>query len=325
MRALVVGGGSIGTRHLKNLAAVGIEGAGVVEPDEARRRAIVAETGAAGYAFLEDALARQPDFAIICTPTDNHVATALLAAKAGCHLFVEKPLSHSLEGLDELLREARSRSLITLVGCNMRFHPGPAAVKRCLEEGLIGEVLAARIEGGSYLPRWRPGQDYRSSYSASPRHGGAILDYIHELDLALWYLGPARLLAAGALPAHSIGLKTEGLAEILLRHDTGQLSNVHVNFVQQDYHRACQIIGAQGTLRWNFAAQKVTVTGPEGQTMRIIEQPNQWTLNQMYVDELRHFAESVEKGCPTINSLEGGRDALQLALAARSWPLQHAA
>ena len=136
-------------------------------------------------------------------------------------------------------------------------------VRRLLGEGAIGRVIAARIHTGSYLPEWRPGTDYRRSYSASStRGGGAILDCIHEIDLALWYFGPGVLSASATVPAHTLGLEVEGLAEILIRHDSGVLSSVHLNFIQRDYQRECRIIGTAGTLSWTFQEPYVRCEGP---------------------------------------------------------------
>src|SRR5262249_44881068 len=151
---------------------------------------------------------------LVTAPTHLHVPLAREAAAHGCDLFIEKPLSHSWDGVEELRHEVRRRGLVTMVGCNMRFHPGPARVHELLRRGAIGRPLAARIFTGSYLPDWRPGTDYRKSYSASSeRGGGVLLDCIHEIDLALWYFGPARLAAAVAAPAETIGLDVEGVAE----------------------------------------------------------------------------------------------------------------
>ena len=151
-----------------------------------------------------------------------------------------------------------------MVGCNMRFHPGPATVRRLLEEKALGTPLCARLQTSSFLPRWRPEQDYRKSYSASPDSGGAILDCIHEIDLADWYFGPGIVLASAILPASCLGLTTDGAAEILISHDSGVLASVHLNFMQRDYRRGCQIAGTDGTIYWDFAMRYVEVFGEDG-------------------------------------------------------------
>jgi predicted dehydrogenase len=311
----VLGFGSIGRRHARNLISLGVKNLVVYDPSSDARAAASGEFGYHTAATLEDVWAAGPSAVVVASPSDCHVPHALEAARRGCHLFVEKPLSHSLSGVEELSNEVRD--LVTMVACNMRFHPGPATVKRLLDNGEVGDVVASRVQSGSYLPRWRPMMDYRRSYSASAEHGGAILDCIHEIDLALWYHGPARLAAAAVRPATPIGLQADGLAELLLSHEAGVLSSVHLNFVQRDYRRCCQVIGSRGTLYWDFADRRVTLYGEDGAVRRTMFQSEEWEVNQMYVDEVAHFLTCVQEGRPTTNPLAGGLAALWIALEAR--------
>src|SRR5437016_6310058 len=126
MKGLVVGCGSIGKRHLQNLKLLGVSKLGVVESDELRREVVVRELGAESFAQLASGLGWAPDFVVIATPPSLHLAQSLQAASSGCAVFIEKPLSHTLLGISELLRAIENQSLISMVGCNMRFHPGPA-------------------------------------------------------------------------------------------------------------------------------------------------------------------------------------------------------
>src|SRR5262249_50073259 len=142
------------------------------------------------FGKLDDAWHDGVDVAFITAPTRLHIPLALQAAEHGCHLFVEKPLADCLEGVERFLETVKERNLVTLVGCNLRFHPGLIQVKRLLEEGAIGRVIAARVEVGQYLPDWHPQEDYRQGYSARRElGGGVILDAIHEIDYVRWLLG----------------------------------------------------------------------------------------------------------------------------------------
>ena len=322
MKVLVVGGGSIGARHLANLHALSAHALGthvlaVAECRAERLNMLCEQTGAVGFRDFQHALSWKPDVVVVATPTQCHLAQALEAARCGAHLFIEKPLSHALGGTADLCREVEQRKLVTMVACNMRFHPGPARVKALLDAGTIGSVLAGRIQTGSYLPRWRPQQNYHDSYSASPEHGGAILDCIHELDLALWYFGPARLAGAVRRPAKTIGLDTDGLAELLLEHESGPVCSVHLNFVQRDYRRSCQIIGQEGTIYWDFGARTVRVYGADGELQESFPEPAAWQINHMYQDELEHFLQAVQTGRPSVNPVSGGLAALRIAVAAK--------
>ncbi len=317
-RVVIVGCGSIGRRHARNLSAAGVREILVVDSSRAAAEATAAECGAHVTGSLGEALDRGARVCFICTPSDLHIRDAVLAASRGADLFIEKPLSHSLEGVDALTQEAQRRRLITMVGCNMRFHPGPQTVRRLLDEGAIGAVLSARIHAGSYLPRWRPAQDYRSSYSASVAHGGAILDCIHEIDLALWYFGAGRLHSAAALSAAAIGLETDGLAELLVHHTSGVLTSIHLNFIQRDYSRSCLVIGTEGTIEWVFRDRQVRVFGADGSPKGCIAEPEGWDMNAMYVSELNHFLDAVDRREPAMNSIPSAIGTLRLALDARS-------
>lgn len=318
MKLAVLGCGSIGRRHLCNLLALGARDVIAFDPVEAACRTIETELKIQTHTSLENIWKLAPVAALITAPSSLHVPLALEAVRHGCHVFIEKPVSSSTDGLANLENEIEQRKIISMVGCNMRFHPGPATVKSLLGEKKIGAVLSARIQCGSYLPRWRPQQDYKKSYSASTESGGAILDCIHELDLALWYLGPASLVASAKLPARSLGLETDGLAEILLRHDSGVLSSVHLNFVQRDYRRGCQIIGENGTIYWDFSERSVKIFGENGNLSETISELQNWETNQMYLDEMKHFLDCVRTRRQTVNPISGGVAALKIALAARN-------
>jgi predicted dehydrogenase len=316
MRTAVLGLGSIGARHLSNLRALGVEELYAYDPNPAAS-SLATKKGAIFYNEINALFANAPQLAVIAAPTAQHQPLALAAARHGCHLFIEKPLSHSPEGLDELEAALLAQGQFAMVACNMRFHPGPATARRLLHEGAIGRALSAQVSTGSYLPRWRPSSDYRASYSASPEHGGAVLDCIHELDLALWYLGPARLVASAVVPASAIDLPVEGLAEILLAHDSGAVSSVHLSFVSRDYHRRCRIEGEAGTLEWDFHRPEVLLYGPDGMLARRLEWSRDWEINDMYVDEMRHFLDCLRQGIAPPNPLPEARAALDIALAAR--------
>jgi predicted dehydrogenase len=315
----VVGAGSIGYRHLQNLQQLGVERLLVCDSNRERLARLAAKhPNWKFFTELFDLTAENPEAVLVASPSPFHDNHASQVIASGCALFVEKPASSTLEGITALGQQAKEREIVTLVACNMRFHPGPAKLRQLLNERVIGDLISYRIHSGSYLPAWRPQQDYRQSYSASPESGGAILDCIHELDLAIWYAGPAKLLAAKKLPATTIGLATDGLAEILLQHETGTLGSVHLNFIERDYRRFCICIGTEGTLEWNFQKPEVLQYGRRANEVFRHALPIDWQVNDMYIDEMRHFLDCIADGRPTQNSIVESLPCLQLALQARA-------
>lgn len=324
MRVAVLGCGSIGRRHLRNVRALGHGDLVAFDPSPDARAVAAGETPARYCDSLDAVWRERPDVAIITSPPNAHTELVRAAVAHGCHVFVEKPLSSAVDGLDDIAADIERRRLVTMVGCNMRFHPGPTRVRTLLDDGAIGSPLSARIYAGSYLPDWRPGTDYRNAYSANAAEGGgAILDFIHEIDLALWYLGDAVPVGCATVPAAAIGLEVEGSADILLRHQSGAVSNVHVSFIQRDYRRGCEIAGTDGTVRWDFGEPHVRVF--RASAWETIPHAPDWTINQMYLDEMSHFLEHAQAGGQTCCPLTQGLAALRVALAAKSMAEANAA
>lgn len=318
MKALVLGGGSIGTRHIKNLKVLGIGPLTLVEPDRQRRMALCEDDTIVSLDTLEIGMEWKPDFVVIATPSHLHMDQALEVAKAGYHLFIEKPLSHTGDGLDRLLKEVIDRRLISLVGCNMRFHPGPAKVKDLLEEESIGKILFARIQTGSYLPNWRPSQDYRKSYSAhASMGGGCMLDCIHEIDLARWYLGEVEEVFCVAKHMSSLEINVEDVAILICRHTSGALSEIHLDYVQRTYERGCQIVGEEGSIFWDYSDGAVRCYKAEQDRWMIFRQPDDWQVNQMYLEEMQHFITCIEMEKPTILPVSEAIQVMRITLAAK--------
>jgi predicted dehydrogenase len=318
MKALVVGGGSIGRRHLRNLKALGLVKLGLVEIDGKRRGAIAEELGVTEFTDLSDGLNWSPDFVVVSTPSHLHVHQAHQAVRRGCDVFVEKPLSHTPDGLAELAELVACKNVVSLAGSNMRFHPGPLKVKELIQDGMLGKILFARIHAGSYLPTWRAGTDYRDNYAAREgTGGGCILDGIHEIDLARWYLGDVREVFCIADHLSSLEISTEDVAVLLCRHSNSAVSEIHLDYVQRTYERGCQIVGEKGSIFWDFNNKQVRFCDSSGRCTTF-SQPEDWQLNQMYMDEMRHFLDCVRTRHTTALSIPDAVGVMQIVFAAKT-------
>lgn len=290
---LVVGCGSIGERHLRNLKALGAGPLLACDVDAGRREAIARALDVETVATLDEALRATPRAALICTPPATHLALARAAAEAGCHLFVEKPVAERLEGVQALAALVAARGLVALVACNMRFHPGVRRLKAWLDEGTVGRVLAAHAEFGHWLPGWRPGVDYRRVYSAHRDAGGGILlDAIHEIDYLGWFLGPLAEVACLEAKVSDLEIDAEDTVALLLRAASGAVVSVHLDYTQRSKRRRCAILGSEGTLLWESRGK-----GPETcVTERYTAAGGRWERHEEVVDfdapfrdEMSHF------------------------------------
>jgi predicted dehydrogenase len=311
--ALVVGCGSIGQRHLRNLRTLGVARILAVDTvSDSRERA--AQLGANAYDNLAAALADSPDAAIVSTPPDTHLAAARASLESSSRLLIEKPIAVSLEGVDAILDLATRREKVLCVGYNLRFHSGLRKVKALLQSGVIGRLLTLHAEFGQYLPDWRPGRDYRALYNARASAGGGIvLDASHEIDYARWLAGEIVSVFAVTEKVSDLELDAEDVALLTLRFASGAVGQIHLDCVARGYSRGCRLVGTEGTLEWDFktGVRLVSAAGTEEHFAIVPD------TNEMYLEELQHFLACGSGGESPLATGADARRVLEIALAAR--------
>lgn len=316
MRFLIVGCGSIGQRHLRNLIALGYEDVIVVDPIETVITDINSNFGIAGYLNLDDALTESPDAVILANPTAYHIPSAIQAAKSGAHLLIEKPISHSMDYISELIIEVKAHNLVAMVAYSLRFFEGINLIRDLLVDQVIGDVLHAQAEVGQYLPDWRPGVDYRISYSAMANQGGGVvLDLSHEIDYLVWLFGPVRSVSSQMGKVSNLEIDVEDTADMVMEHVSGIFSSLHLDYLQRLPVRRCKIVGTEGTMIWDYFSDSVDVYSIDRSEW--VSHPYLGERNEMYIKELQHFVNCVENKKEPLITLENGVHVLQIALAAK--------
>ncbi len=319
VHGLIVGLGSIGQRHLRNLRSL-VPQAEITVLRRPGSQARPAEEQLASRTVhqLSDALAHRPQFAIVATPTACHLETAIRLADAGVDLLIEKPLSHRLEGVDRLLELVAQRGVMLSVGYNLRFEPSLAAMREAMLQGSIGKVLSLRAEVGQYLPDWRPGGDYRLAVSARAElGGGALLELSHEIDYVRWLLGEPSQVRAHVLCSGELEIDVEDLAELSLEFSSGAVGSIHLDMLQRPAVRSCRVIGTRGILHWcgqTFQAKCYTRASGRWRELSESSQPNR---NAMYLTQLQHFLDCVSGWDTPCVTGEDGKRVLRIIEAAR--------
>ena len=317
MRALVVGLGSIGVRHLDNLRRLGCGHLGVLRTRKAPLHKPVELSGVTIYEDFEHALAQGYDAVVICNPTSMHLEYAQRAAEAGCHLYLEKPVSHTLDNTARLRDTVRKNGLTVMVGCQLRFHPNLTAVKRWLDSDAIGHVLSVQVDTGEYLPDWHPWEDYRASYASRPDlGGGVVLTFIHEIDFLSWLLGPLTPICSFGGISGSLELDVEDHVASMLVTSAGVPVMLRMDYLQRPPCRSLKIVGARGTMHWDYYAgiARLTVNGRVRGESHL---PATWDRNDLFVAAMSDFLDSVCDHRTSRVPLEDGIETLCTALEIR--------
>lgn len=317
LKVLIIGLGSIGKRHIVNLRKLEPAAYTMALRHSRGQEAtnLPDEVDAVVY-NLQDALIVKPDIALITGPASHHIKMGLALAKQGIHLFIEKPLSHVMDEVDELITVCKTNSLVLMVGYNLRFWQPLQLVWQVIQEGQIGRIMTLRAEVGQYLPDWRPGTDYRRGVSARQElGGGAVLELSHEIDYARWLGGEVKAVSAKLDRVSKLEIDVEDTAECILQFENGAMGSIHLDMVSRPATRTCRIGGDKGTLTWDGLSNQVRLFSTDTNSWVELHQAIPLDRNQMYMAELHHFLECVrENKSPLVNG-EEGRKTLALALA----------
>jgi predicted dehydrogenase len=315
MKFLVIGCGSIGRRHARNLRDLGVKDILVFDPERDRSAQLAHEYEVLRVETLEQAYEHRPGAVLICAPTSLHLTLARQALQHDCHIFLEKPLSHTMEGVIDFLAEVKARHRILLVGYNLRFDPLLHQLRVWLNDSRIGHVASARLHFGSYLPWRHPWEDYRVGYGARRSlGGGVILDAIHELDYALWLFGlPERVYCAGG-KSSDLEIDVEDLAEVSLLYPNAVIS-IHLDYIQRPPERSCHVIGTRGTIRANLIARSLHLF--DGTTRQRATRRIDCPFEQTYQVEIQHFIDCIGGGAKPLVDGYVAAQSLQVAETAR--------
>lgn len=312
----IIGLGSIGRRHLRLLKEVRPDisvtlirsGKGQSWPEESLAKRTV-------YS-IDQALSEGIQAAIISTPASLHIPQALEFVTADIPLLIEKPLSNNLLDVEKLKTFYTNNKNLILIGYVLRYSLASQYFHKLLTEECIGIPLFVRVECSSYLPAWRPEQNYKATVSAQPELGGGVLlELSHELDYVNWLFGPFKKVKAALHNSGILDISVEDTADLLLSNIRGLPVSIHLDFCCRQTTRHCTVQGDKGSLCWDILNNQVRWIPNNGA-------PQAWDFpmerDTLFVKQLTHFFACIEQGKHPRVTLDDGIAALQLVDAARN-------
>jgi len=317
LKALVVGLGSIGVRHLNNLHALGVDELGVVRTRNLPPSQEIIPKAITVFRDLDFALTKKFDLVVVANPTHLHLETLIKALKAGAHVYVEKPIAHEKRGLTELASYLTPTGPKVLVGCQLRMHPGLQKIEEWINQDKLGQIYSVQVDLGEYLPDWHPWEDYRQSYAArTDQGGGVVLTLIHELDYLHWLFGKPKDVYAIGGHRTSLELTAEDTALITFETEQGICVQLRMDYWRKPPVRHMNIVAERAIVDWDYPACLTTLK-QNGQILDQIVLPPTWDRNELFLSMMREFLEGLSRGSPPRVTLQDGIDVLQTALAAK--------
>ena len=307
MKIAFIGLGSIAKRHIKNLKEVltdrGIDFSIDVfrhsggEIDDAEVRSIVSGV------YNENELTKYCyDIIFITNPTSLHFETIKKCAKQAKHLFIEKPVFDTTNvNLSELELQEGS---VYYVACPLRY----TAVLQYVKEYInLNEVFAVRAISSSYLPDWRPGIDYRKTYSANKDLGGGVaIDLIHEWDYLTAFFGFPKKVYGMETKVSALEITSNDLAAYIGVYND-KVIELHLDYFGRKTTRQMVLYTKDDAVVADLTESKVTYQ-KEGKVVDLAEDRNAFQKR-----ELCHFLDIIEGKVANDNTIDNALKVLKLA------------
>jgi predicted dehydrogenase len=330
MKALFIGLGSIGQRHLRNLKKLrpDIE---IMAVRSLRSAPVLSDSnqiidganiqkyyGVREFDSLAEALSNKPNIVFITNPTSLHISIAKDALEAGAFIFMEKPISHNYDGVENLIKtEKKLGKNKIFVGYQFRYNPALKLIKKLLKEHRIGNIVGAQLINGQYLPSWHPYEDYRVSYaSRKDLGGGALVTQIHDFDYAIWLFGkPERVYAVGG-HLSDLEVDVEDSVHVLMQCKKIPIS-IQLDYLQWPPRSHISIIGDKGTIQCNLTSMEVYINDIANKSIDKQNFPD-LNRNDLFLDEMKSFLSFIVGVEDPVVSFLDGAASLRIALAAKN-------
>lgn len=301
MRVLIVGLGSIATKHINALRSINPS----VEIF-ALRQSGSNEVEGVSNVFDWSEIPTGLDFILISNPSSEHYNTIWKACEIGVPLFIEKPSLISLEKTDDLFGRISEFKTTTYVAFNFRFHPAILWLKNNLD---VSSVLEVQSYCGSYLPSWRPTQDYRKNYSSKSELGGGVhLDLIHELDFITWIFGNPIHTMSSLSKVSDLEISSIDSAHYWLSYEKMNAS-ITLNYFRKDPKRTIEIVTRDNTFKVNLLTS--TIKDALNNVVFKSDEP----IISTYAAQMRYFIKAIENKESLMNSLEESISTLKICLS----------
>lgn len=307
MKICMIGLGSIGCRHLKNLAQILCERSISFQIDALRSKSSPLNNEVSSYITQEyfniDSLPTDYDIIFITNPTNLHYETILSCIDKAKYFFIEKPLFHDINiSLSNLLQQQNKNKFY--VACPLRFNP----VIRYLKDNIAHDDLySVRAISSSYLPDWRPEVDYKTNYSAHKNQGGGVsLDLIHEWDYITYLFGIPNTVYNISGKFSCLDIDSDDLS-IYIAHYQDKLVELHLDYFGRNPQRKIELYTRDYTVYGDLLNRTIIYKGHTSKTLN-------FEAEDIYINEMNYFIDTIINGTPNFNNIEHANYVLNIAL-----------
>jgi len=302
MKVCFVGIGSIAKRHIRNLREICREKGIKLRIDAFRRFSMDKPDGIFEiYNKIED-VSGDYDIIFITNPTEKHLETLREFHEKGKNFFIEKPVV-SISQINDAKEFQLHDNAVYYIACPLRYN---AVIQYIKEHISVDDVISVRSISSSYLPEWRPGQDYRKIYSAHKDMGGGVsIDLIHEWDYLTYLFGWPEKMHSLRGKKSPLEIDSDDYA-IYIAEYMDKIIELHLDYFGRNTIREIQLFTKDDTIIGDIAHNRITFL-KSGEGIEFMEQRDDYQMR-----ELKHFLDMVNGKIESDSSFYHAVDVLKL-------------
>src|SRR5262245_16903412 len=317
---LIVGSGSVGRRHARNLSALGCR-ISCMDPRQDRREELARETPVINtHPTMQAALnGAGVDGVVIGSPTAFHVKQSTAALKAGLPVLLEKPVGVGLgeaKALSRTVAETSDGAQRLLMGYTWRWWAPLIRVRELLAQGAIGGLLHVQFHMSAHLADWHPWERYQDFFMAScALGGGALLDESHWIDLMLWLVGKPHWVVGEVSRISGLEIETDDNVDVLAGFIDGTRVTLHLDLYGRPHEKSICFQGTEGTLLWSDDPSRIAIGRGSAQNWQ--EETFTCERNDMFLAVAKEFLDVMSGAPPRTCTIEDGVEAMRVIEAVR--------
>lgn len=294
-----VGVGSIAKRHIRNLRLICDERGIILHIDAYRRSQDFIEGVECVYTDVND-ICDDYDAIFITNPTEMHMDSLRRFHDKGKNFFIEKPVV-SVKQMEDAKKFQIRKNAIYYIACPLRYNAVIQWIKNNIDRD---KIISVRSISSSYLPDWRPGQDYRKTYSAHRNMGGGVsIDLIHEWDYLTYLFGWPQNVHSFIRKKSNLEIDSDDIAVYIAEYDN-KIIELHLDYFGRKTIREIQLFTYEDTIIGDIANNEIKFLA-KGETIDFHEKRDDYQKR-----ELNHFLDMIFNEAPIEDGYHYGIEVL---------------
>ena len=309
MNVLILGLGSIGQRHLRNLSTIKkikniyLFRKKFITPTLTKELRIINQNLHDLYKVkylknLNNLSKYKIDVAFICSPTSMHVSQAITLAKNNVNIFIEKPINHNLKNIKKLTNLiSKNQNIKHMVGYQLKFNPLINKLKFFIQNNEIGKIFTVQVHHGEHIADFHPYENYKSSYAAIKKlGGGVVLTQSHEIDYLMYlfesYKFEKKYSINRKLSNLNINVEDNSFSIVELKYKNQIIDCfISLNYFERPKARKIELIGSKGKIKANLMDNTIEINkGKKNKKIKF-----KIDKNLIFKKEIEYFINVIKK------------------------------